>query len=214
LGLYFGQHPWREDGSRFLGTAAAAYDDVELAQVPLHAFVLDGATAWAAQPALIDGATGSVLSYRDLAESARKAAAGLVAHGLTNVDVLALCSPNCPEFVVAYFAALAAGSHPGPRCSWRSIAQMLLACAALPRSAAHQGPAPQPTSPTRPAPGPHPHPWPAATPRSARPAARTPGKRLLDIVHAQSAEQRSRMPRRRDQSGQMNMFIATRSTRC
>jgi acyl-CoA synthetase (AMP-forming)/AMP-acid ligase II len=86
------------------------YDDVELAQVPLHAFVLDAAAARAAQPALIDGATGLVLSYRELAESVRKAAAGLVAHGVAKGDVLALCSPNCPEFVVAYFAALAAGA--------------------------------------------------------------------------------------------------------
>jgi acyl-CoA synthetase (AMP-forming)/AMP-acid ligase II len=86
------------------------YDDVELAQVPLHTFVLDGAAVRAAQPALIDGATGLVLSYRELAESVRKAASGLVAHGVAKGDVLALCSPNCPEFVVGYLAALAAGA--------------------------------------------------------------------------------------------------------
>jgi acyl-CoA synthetase (AMP-forming)/AMP-acid ligase II len=86
------------------------YDDVELAQVPLHTFVLDGAAVRAAQPALIDGATGLVLSYRELAESVRKAASGLVAHGVAKGDVLALRSPNCPEFVVAYLAALTAGA--------------------------------------------------------------------------------------------------------
>ena len=40
----------------------------------------------------------------------RRAAAGLVAHGVARGDVLALRSPNCPEFVVACFAALAAGA--------------------------------------------------------------------------------------------------------
>jgi acyl-CoA synthetase (AMP-forming)/AMP-acid ligase II len=93
------------------------YDDVELAQVPLHAFVLDGAAARAAQPTLIDGATSLVLSYRELAESVRKAAAGLVAHGVAKGDVLALRSPNCPEFVVAYLAALTAGAV-APSIRW------------------------------------------------------------------------------------------------
>jgi acyl-CoA synthetase (AMP-forming)/AMP-acid ligase II len=40
----------------------------------------------------------------------RRAAAGLVAHGVTKGDTVALCSPNSPEFAVAYFAALAAGA--------------------------------------------------------------------------------------------------------
>jgi acyl-CoA synthetase (AMP-forming)/AMP-acid ligase II len=86
------------------------YDDVELAQVPLHTFVLAGAAAREAQPALIDGATGLRVSYRELAESVGNAAAGLVAHGVAKGDVVALCSPNCPEFVVAYLAALTAGA--------------------------------------------------------------------------------------------------------
>jgi acyl-CoA synthetase (AMP-forming)/AMP-acid ligase II len=86
------------------------YDDVELAPVPLHAFVLDGADGQGDRAALIDGATGRVLTYRQLANSVRKAAAGLVAHGVARGDVLALCSPNCPEFAVAYYAALAAGA--------------------------------------------------------------------------------------------------------
>jgi acyl-CoA synthetase (AMP-forming)/AMP-acid ligase II len=86
------------------------HDDVELAQVPLHTFVLDSAAVRTAQPALIDGATGVVLTYPELGESVRKAAAGLMAHGVAKGDVLALCSPNCPEFVVAYLAALTAGA--------------------------------------------------------------------------------------------------------
>jgi acyl-CoA synthetase (AMP-forming)/AMP-acid ligase II len=86
------------------------YDGVELPEVPLHAFLLEGAAGRTAQPALIDGATGLVLSHPELARSARTAAAGLVTRGVAKGDVLALWSPNCPEFVVAYLAALAAGA--------------------------------------------------------------------------------------------------------
>jgi acyl-CoA synthetase (AMP-forming)/AMP-acid ligase II len=86
------------------------YDDVELAPVPLHDFVLDGAAGRGGRAAIIDGPTGRVLTYAQLASSVRQAATGLVARGVAPGDVLALCSPNCPEFAVAYYAALAAGT--------------------------------------------------------------------------------------------------------
>jgi acyl-CoA synthetase (AMP-forming)/AMP-acid ligase II len=86
------------------------YDDVEIPPVALPAFVLDGAARRAGRPALIDGVTGQAVSYPDLAESVPAHASGLVAHGLAKGDVVALRSPNSPEFVVAYLAALAAGA--------------------------------------------------------------------------------------------------------
>jgi acyl-CoA synthetase (AMP-forming)/AMP-acid ligase II len=86
------------------------YDDVELASVPLHAFVLDGTAGQSGRPAIIDGRTGRTLTHAELAGAARRAAAGLVARGVAKGDVLALCSPNCPDFAVAYYAALAAGA--------------------------------------------------------------------------------------------------------
>jgi acyl-CoA synthetase (AMP-forming)/AMP-acid ligase II len=86
------------------------YDDVELAEVPLHDFVLEGAAGRGHRAAIIDGPTGRVLTYAELAGSVRRAAAGLVAQGLAQGDVLALCAPNSPDFAVAYYAALAAGA--------------------------------------------------------------------------------------------------------
>jgi acyl-CoA synthetase (AMP-forming)/AMP-acid ligase II len=86
------------------------YDDVELAVVPLHDFVLEGAPGRGHRAAIIDGPTGRVLTYAELAGAVRRAAAGLVAQGLARGDVLALCAPNSPEFAVAYYAALAAGA--------------------------------------------------------------------------------------------------------
>ena len=85
-------------------------DDVELVPVPLHDYVLHGVVGRGSLPAIIDGPTGRVLTYGELASSVRKAAAGLAAHGVAQGDVLALCSPNSPEFAVAYYGALAAGA--------------------------------------------------------------------------------------------------------
>ena len=86
------------------------YDDIELAQTSLAEFVLAGAVRRGGKRAIIDGATGRVVSYGELAISVRRAAAGLAARGVAKGDVLALCSPNCPEFAVAYYAAVAAGA--------------------------------------------------------------------------------------------------------
>jgi acyl-CoA synthetase (AMP-forming)/AMP-acid ligase II len=86
------------------------YNDVELAAVPLHEFVLPGPAGRSYRTALVDGPTGRVLTYAELATSVRRAAAGLVARGVAKGDTLALCSPNSPDFAVAYFAALAAGA--------------------------------------------------------------------------------------------------------
>ena len=61
------------------------------------------------KPALVDGPTGRTLSYRQLAEAVRRVAAGLAARGFGKGDVLALSSPNLPEYAVAMYGAMAAG---------------------------------------------------------------------------------------------------------
>jgi acyl-CoA synthetase (AMP-forming)/AMP-acid ligase II len=86
------------------------YDDIELEEIPLAEFVLGHAAGRGGKPAIIDGSDGRVVSYEELAVSVRRAAVGLAARGLARGDVLALCCPNCPEFAVAYYAAMAAGA--------------------------------------------------------------------------------------------------------
>jgi acyl-CoA synthetase (AMP-forming)/AMP-acid ligase II len=86
------------------------YEDVELAPVPLHEFVLGGAAGFGERAALIDGPAGRALTYAELAAAVRGAAGGLVQQGVDKGDTLALCGPNSPEFAVAYYAALAAGA--------------------------------------------------------------------------------------------------------
>jgi len=85
------------------------YPDLEIPHVPFHEFVLGRAGALGDKPALIDGPTGRTLSYRQLAEGVARMAAGLAARGFGKGDVLAIFSPNRPEFAIAYLGASAAG---------------------------------------------------------------------------------------------------------
>ncbi|HXZ75878.1 MAG TPA: AMP-binding protein, partial [Streptosporangiaceae bacterium] len=57
-----------------------------------------------------DAATGHELSYAGLAEAVRETGAGLSARGVRTGDVLALCTPNCIEFAVAWYAATSIGA--------------------------------------------------------------------------------------------------------
>jgi acyl-CoA synthetase (AMP-forming)/AMP-acid ligase II/NAD(P)-dependent dehydrogenase (short-subunit alcohol dehydrogenase family) len=86
------------------------HPNVEVPELSLPEFVLERAEERGDAPAVIDGLTGRALSYRDLAAQARQAAAGLRARGVAGGDVLGLCSPNSPDFVVAYYAAAFAGA--------------------------------------------------------------------------------------------------------
>ena len=65
------------------------------------AHVLRHAERLADRPALIDAADGRTIRYGELAAAARRTAAGLAARGFGPGDVLAVYSPNVPEFVIA-----------------------------------------------------------------------------------------------------------------
>ena len=76
------------------------YPDVDVPEISLPGFVLARADQRGAAPAVIDAPTGRTLSYHELNAQVRRVAAGLRARGVANGDVLALCSPNGPEFVI------------------------------------------------------------------------------------------------------------------
>ena len=94
------------------------HPDVAIPDVPLHEFVLADAMRRADQVALIDGPSGRSLTYGQLAGGVRRVAAGLAARGFGKGDVLALSSPNLPEYAVAMYGAMPPGaSSPAPtRC--------------------------------------------------------------------------------------------------
>jgi acyl-CoA synthetase (AMP-forming)/AMP-acid ligase II len=86
------------------------YPDVELPTAALTEYVLGRADERAGRPALVDGLSGEVMTYEQLAADVRAAAAGLSAAGLRKGDVVALLSPNLPAYPVAFHAALSLGA--------------------------------------------------------------------------------------------------------
>ncbi|PYP70317.1 MAG: 4-coumarate--CoA ligase family protein, partial [Gemmatimonadetes bacterium] len=85
------------------------HPDITVPDVPLHHLVLQRATGLGDKPALIDGPSGRTLTYGQLARGVERVAAALGARGFGAGDVLGLFMPNCPEFALAFYGALAAG---------------------------------------------------------------------------------------------------------
>src|SRR5579883_648415 len=72
-------------------------------------FVLRQAERLAEKPALIDGLTGQQYTYGQLADAVRRVASSLAARGFGKGDVLALYSPNLPEYPIPFLAAATLG---------------------------------------------------------------------------------------------------------
>ncbi|HEX6452232.1 MAG TPA: AMP-binding protein [Trebonia sp.] len=85
------------------------FPDVEIPDVPITDFALAGAARLGGKPAFIDAASGRTLSYAQLAESVRAAAAGLAGRGFGKGDVFAHYAPNLPEYAVAFHAVATVG---------------------------------------------------------------------------------------------------------
>ena len=71
-------------------------------------YLTEAARNWPDRPALLF--KGSKVSYGQLEEESDSLAAGLVAIGVKRGDRVALCLPNCPQFMIAEFAAWKAGA--------------------------------------------------------------------------------------------------------
>jgi acyl-CoA synthetase (AMP-forming)/AMP-acid ligase II len=81
-------------------------------EIPAHGFaehILRSAERHAHRPALVDAAGGGAMTYAELAAAARGTGAGLAARGFGRDDVLALYSPNLPEFVSTVLGVALAG---------------------------------------------------------------------------------------------------------
>lgn len=74
---------------------------------PLYAILDDAARDFPDRPAL--DFLGSVTDYRTLADRVEHAAAGLKALGVKKGVKVGIFLPNCPHFVISYFAILKAG---------------------------------------------------------------------------------------------------------
>jgi acyl-CoA synthetase (AMP-forming)/AMP-acid ligase II len=85
------------------------YSDVTIPEISLPQAVLRRAAELADKPALIDGTTNRVMTYGQLDDAVNRAAAGLAGRGFRKGDVLALFSPNLPEYAVAFHGAATLG---------------------------------------------------------------------------------------------------------
>ncbi len=88
---------------------ASSSPSVNVPEVPITEYVLRHAVRLADKPALVDGPTGRTLTYRQLADGIRRAAAGLARRGFAKGDVLAIYSPNLPEYAIALLGAASLG---------------------------------------------------------------------------------------------------------
>lgn len=84
--------------------------DVEIPDVSLASFVLGNAARFGDRPALVDGVSGRVTTYAQLDEYVRRAASGFARRGLKKGDVVAILSPNLPEWIIAFYGAATLGA--------------------------------------------------------------------------------------------------------
>ncbi|HEY5987431.1 MAG TPA: AMP-binding protein, partial [Streptosporangiaceae bacterium] len=83
--------------------------DVDIPATPLTPFVLGQAERLGNKVAIIEAASGRSMTYGQLARDVRRLAAGLWARGFRPGDVLAILSPNLPEYPVAFHGTATAG---------------------------------------------------------------------------------------------------------
>jgi acyl-CoA synthetase (AMP-forming)/AMP-acid ligase II len=108
--------------------------DLNVPDVPLTQFLLERVADRGDRPALIDGPTGRTLTYRGWADSVRRVATALAARGLRKRDVVAIYSPNVPEYAIVFHAvALAGGVNTtiNPLYTPAEVSQQLRDCNAL-----------------------------------------------------------------------------------
>ena len=82
---------------------------VSIPERSLTDFVFQNAGQYPDRPALVDGPTGRTLTFAQLTGAIRQVAAGLAARGFKKGDVLAIYSPNLPEYAVVFHAVSTLG---------------------------------------------------------------------------------------------------------
>jgi acyl-CoA synthetase (AMP-forming)/AMP-acid ligase II len=85
------------------------FPDVDIPDSALTPRILRRAAEMDDTPAIIDGPSGRVMTYRQLADETQAVAGGLAQRGLTKGDVLAIYAPNVPEYAVAFHAVISIG---------------------------------------------------------------------------------------------------------
>ncbi|HAF22574.1 MAG TPA: hypothetical protein DCK93_06610 [Blastocatellia bacterium] len=74
------------------------FAEVIIPEIPITSFVFQNAKDRGEKPALIDGPSGRVITYSQLADSISRVAASLATRGFKKGDVFGILSPNVPEY--------------------------------------------------------------------------------------------------------------------
>jgi long-chain acyl-CoA synthetase len=91
---------------------------VDYPAVPLYQFLLDAAAKYPDKPALVFGNVveplgnalmDATMSYHDLVDATKRFAAALKGLGVEKGDRVAIHLPNCPQFLITYYATLMVG---------------------------------------------------------------------------------------------------------
>lgn len=85
------------------------FPEVSIPEMPLTQFVMARAVELNLKPALIEGPTGRVISYSELANSINRVAASLAKIGFRQGDVFGILSPNIPEYAIIFHAVATLG---------------------------------------------------------------------------------------------------------
>src|SRR5579885_195177 len=85
------------------------HPEIAIPDVSLPELLFERARLFPGKTALVDAPTGRSYTFGEWAELVRRAAAGLARHGLRKGDVLAIYSPNLPEYAIAFHAVALAG---------------------------------------------------------------------------------------------------------
>lgn len=83
--------------------------DIQLPDSDLTTVVLNRVSELGDRTALIDGTTGSTISFSELADQINRFATGLHLRGFRQGDVFAIFCPNVPEYAVVFLGVAAAG---------------------------------------------------------------------------------------------------------
>jgi acyl-CoA synthetase (AMP-forming)/AMP-acid ligase II len=85
------------------------HPDVDIPDVALTPFVLGLASRLGDKTAIVEAGSGRSYTYGEIADGVRRLAAGLLARGFRKGDVLAIMSPNLPEYPIAFHGVATAG---------------------------------------------------------------------------------------------------------
>lgn len=83
--------------------------DVVIPEIPLTPFVFARAEELGDKVAFVDGGSGRTVSYAALYDQVKRLAGGMLEQGLTQGEVIAIMSPNVPEYAVIFHGVAMAG---------------------------------------------------------------------------------------------------------